>query len=46
MELNMNKLYVKYIINGKDYGKAFDVKRGGYKAAIYLYSPGNKLQIV
>ena len=36
MELNMNELYVKYIINGKDYGKAFDVKHGSYKAAVYL----------
>ena len=46
MELNMNELYLKYIINGKDYGKAFDVEPGKYKAAVYLYKTGDKLRIV
>ena len=46
MELNMNELFVKYIINGKDYGKAFDVTEGSYRAAVYLYHDGGKLRIV
>ena len=46
MELNMDERCLKYIINGKDYGVAFDVPRGNYRAAVYLYKTGNKLRIL
>ena len=46
MQLNMNDLYVKYLINGEDYGKAFEVTPGSYRCAIYLYNPGDKLRII
>ena len=46
MELNMNEGYVKYIINGKDYGKAFDAKEKSYRAVVYMYKQGDKLQLL
>ena len=48
MELNMNVLYVyvKYIINDKDYGDAFEVEPGNYRAAVYFSKGGNKLRII
>ena len=46
MEINLIELCVKYIINGKDYGKAFKIKDQEYKAAVYLYRDGDKLEIV
>ena len=42
----MDELNVSYIINDKDYGKAFDVKPGCYKCAVYSFKVGNKLRIV
>ena len=48
MELNMNELYnyVKYIINDKDYGEAFEVEPGNYRAAIYIFEARNELRII
>ena len=46
MELNMDELHVKYIINDKDYGKAFDVQAETYRAAVHLYREGDKLRIM
>ena len=47
MEINMNDLYVKYLINGEDYGKAFHIKdQQSYRAAVYMYKDGDTLEIV
>eukprot|EP01084_Bolivina_argentea_P120790 214139_1 len=46
MELNMNKLQLKFIINGTDYEKAYDLKSGKYKAAVYLYKTNSALRII
>ena len=36
MVLDLDQLELKYIINGKDYGKAFSVEKGSYRAAVNL----------
>ena len=46
MEINLNDLYVKYIINGRDYGEAFNLKDQKYRCAFYLFKDGDKLEIV
>ena len=47
MEINMNDLYVKYFINGEDYGKAYHIKgQQSYRAAVYMYKNGDTLEIV
>ena len=46
MELNMNDLELKFIVNGKDYGKAYDLEQGSYRAAVYLYIPQCKIRIL
>ena len=34
--LDLNKMELKYIINGKDYGKAFDIPPGQYRVGVCL----------
>lgn len=40
-------LSLKYNINGKDYGKAFNIKKGDkYRAAVYLYRVGDSVKLI
>ena len=36
MKLDFNKLTLSYTIDGTDYGKAFDIPKGKYRAAVTL----------
>ena len=36
MTLDLDELTLSYIIDGKDYGKAFDIKRGKYRMGFYM----------
>ena len=40
MILDLDELTLSYNIDGKDYGKAFDVEKSKYRAAVYLYNKG------
>ena len=46
MHLDLNKLTLSFSINGKDFGKAYDVDKCQYKAAINMTDAGCKLQLV
>ena len=47
MTLDMNKGILKFGINDKDYGKAYDVdSECQYRAAISLYTPGDAIQLL
>ena len=45
MNLDLNKLSLSYIINNKDYGKAFDVEYGEYKVAIWMWYKGSSITL-
>lgn len=42
MKLDFNNLSLSYKINEIDYGKAFDIKRGSYRAAVGVYDDNKK----
>eukprot|EP01084_Bolivina_argentea_P166130 288505_1 len=46
MIVDMNKLELKYQINGVNYGKAFDIQRTTYRAAVNLDIPGDTIQLL
>ena len=46
MILDLNKLTLSYIIDGKDYGKAFDVEKSKYRAAVFFYTKGDAITLL
>ena len=47
MYVDFNKLQLKFIINGKDQGIAFEnIKRGKYKAAIDFYNQDDSVTLI
>ena len=46
MHLDLNKLTLSFSINGKDFGKAYDIDKCEYKAAINMTQKGCKLELV
>eukprot|EP01084_Bolivina_argentea_P060355 110273_1 len=46
MELNMKTLQLKYMINGIDYGTAFNVQKGRYKAAVAIWNKGDSVKLL
>ena len=46
MKVDFNELSLSFMINGKDYGKAYDIKPGKYRAAVYLYFEGDAFQFI
>ena len=46
MIVDFDKLSISYMVNGKDYGKAYDIEPGKYRAAVYLYYEGDSYQLI
>ena len=46
MRLDLENLKLSYIIDGKDYGKAFDVEQGKYKLGLYMRKPRDSLTLL
>ncbi len=46
MIVDCNKQELKYIINGVDYGKAFDIENKKYRAAVNLYEGGDSIRLL
>jgi len=46
MVLDLDRLELKYIINGRDFGKAFSVEKGAYRAAVNLSQIGDSVQLL
>ena len=46
MILDFSNMSFKYIINGKDYGKAFDVVEGVYVGAVFMETKNFCIQIL
>ena len=46
MILDLENLTLSYIIDGKDYGKAFDVTEGKYRLALFLHMVGDSLTLL
>ena len=46
MILDFDDLSLRFIINGKDYGKCYDIKPGKYRAVVYIYAIGDSVEIV
>ena len=46
MILDLDKLILSYVINGIDYGKAFNVKKSKYRAAVYMRSKGSTVTLL
>ena len=46
MILDLNDLTLRYIMDGVDYGKAFDVERCEYRAAVYLMADGDSITLL
>jgi len=46
MVLDLDQLELKYIINGRDYGKAFSVEEGAYRAAVNLSRIGDSVEVM
>ena len=46
MILDLDNLTLSYIVNDKDYGKAFDVEKCGYRAAVYMVNKGNSISLI
>ena len=46
MTVNFDELSLSYMINGKDYGKAYDITPGRYRAAVYLYFKDDAFQFI
>ena len=46
MLLDMNELTLSYKINDKDYGKAFDVEKCKYRAAVYMLTENDAITLL
>ena len=46
MLIDLDKLELKYIVNGKDYGKAFEIEKTAYKAAVNLFARDDEIEII
>ena len=46
MILDLNELTLRFIIDGIDYGKAFDIEKCKYRAAVYLVGQGDAVTII
>ena len=46
MILDMNKLTLGFIIDGVDYGKAFDVDKGKYRAAVFMVQKSDSITLL
>ena len=46
MYCDMNALELRFTINGKDYGKAFDIEPGKYRAVINLYDEDDSISLL
>ena len=46
MYLDFNNMELKYSVNNKDYGKAFNIPEGSYRASISLYWKNDKVTLV
>ena len=46
MILDLNKLKLSFIIDGVDYGTAFDVEKCKYRAAVFLRNKGDSVTIL
>ena len=46
MILDLEQLTLSYIIDGKDYGKAFDVEKCKYRAAVCMYNKENAITLL
>ena len=46
MYCDLNQMELRFTINGKDYGKAFDIKPGKYKAVIDLCDKDDSITLV
>ena len=46
MKVDFNELSLSFMINGKDYGKAYGIKPGKYRAAVYLYFEDDSIQFI
>ena len=46
MHLDLNQMELKFIINDKDYGKAFDIPSGEYRVGICLYRPIETVELI
>eukprot|EP01084_Bolivina_argentea_P208738 355760_1 len=46
MCIDLYNMQLKYIINGKDYGKAFDIEKTKYRAAVLLSCQGNQIKLL
>lgn len=46
MILDLDNLTLSYIIDGKDYGKAFDIEKGKYRLGLYMRVEGDSLTLM
>ena len=46
MKVDFNRLELSYKVNQVDYGKAFDIEKGEYKAALTLYDQDGSYELV
>ena len=46
MILDLNKLTLGFIIDDKDYGKAFDVEKDKYRAAVFFFREGTAITLL
>ena len=46
MKVDFDELSISYMVNGKDYGKAYDIEAGKYRAAVYLCFEGDSYQLI
>ena len=46
MIVDMNKLELSYRINGKKYGKAYDITEDKYRAAVNMYDNGDMITLL
>ena len=46
MILNLDNLTLSYVINGTDYGKAFDIQRGKYRLGLCMSPVGDSLTLL
>ena len=46
MILDFDELSLSFKVNGTDYGKCHDVKQDKYRAAVFLYEAGCKIQLL
>ena len=46
MILDLNQFALSFIIDGVDYGKAFDVEQCQYRAAFYLLLKGDSVTLL